>query len=92
MSGKTCASHSISTGTSVAIWAPGVNIPSRVFLRLGWCAGDVWIERGVVSQRTDQCEMSEVSQVIDEQLFAVDGSGRHARFAVVGLVLVPVCL
>ena len=32
---KTCACHSISRGISVAIWAPGVNIPSGCFCGLG---------------------------------------------------------
>ena len=36
--------------------------------RLGSCAGERWIETGVVSQHTDQFQMSEMLQVIDEQL------------------------
>ena len=38
------------------------------FLRRGWCAVDIWIEVGVASPRSDQFEMSEMLQVIDERL------------------------
>ena len=41
---------------------------SREFLRLGWCAGDIWIGDGAVSRRTDQFEMAAMLHVIDEQL------------------------
>ena len=40
----------------------------RDFVRVGWCAGDIWLEIGVVSQRTDHFEVSEMLLVIDEQL------------------------
>ena len=34
----------------------------RDVLLLGWCAGHIWIGMGVVSQRIDRFEMSEMLQ------------------------------
>ena len=51
----------------------------RGFLRLGWCAGDTWIENGVVSQRIDQLVVNACGWTVMEAL--PDGAnGRALQF------------